>query len=255
MRQRSSDVFAAVVRLPDRPYLWKIDEDIELIPGENHWETYGYHIFRNGEKITKNLLRPDTKFTLPDAGEYTAVAVEWSGLESRQSLPLQTQNKAILRVRYDKPADFSWTYDKWLVDGKKVDKEKAEKYAEAVKEIVHLYDGVIHREWYNWGQITKRYDLNHEGKSIRRLFYHNGKLVRREYHNRDGVHVSTEHFDADGYITESILYRTVDGKSREFRHWWYEHGIPIKLIGSAPNASPKGPGIYVKEGENWVKKD
>jgi len=257
MWQRRTDVFVAVVRLPDRPYLWKIDEDIELIPGENHWETYGYTIFKDGDKINRTPIRPGTKFTLSEAGEYTAVAVEFSGLESKKSLPLQIQNKATLRIRYDKPADFSWTYDRWLIDGREADIEKAEKSAEAIKEIVHLYDGVIHREWYNWGQITKRYDLNHEGKAIRRLFYLDSKLARREFHNRDGVHTSTEIFDPEGYITESILYRIDDGKRSEYSHWWYEQGMPMKYIGKRRHhtGSPKGAGTYIKEGNNWVKKD
>ena len=65
----------------------------------------------------------------------------------------------------------------------------------AVKETVHLVDGVIHREWYTWGQIVRRHDLNEDGQAIRRLFYHNGVLLRREFHNREGEHVSTELFD------------------------------------------------------------
>ncbi len=255
MRQRSSDIFTAVVRLPDRPFLWRIGEDVELIPGENHWETYGYHIFKDGEKITQALLRPGTTFTLPEAGTYSAMAVEWSGLKSMLSLPLQVNSTAALKVRWDKPADFSWTYDRWLVDGKEVDIKKAEKSVEAVKEIIHLLDGVIHREWYNWGQIKKRYDLNDEGKPIRRLFYKGVKLSRREFYNRDGVHISTEIFDSYGYITESIQYQIRNGKSVEVTHWWYEKAMPVKLIGNAGKASPEGAGVYMKEGEKWVKQN
>lgn len=255
--QRRTDVYIAVVRLPDRPYLRKIGEEIELIPGENHWETYGYNIFKDGEKITRTPLRPGTTFTIPQAGIYSALAVEWSGLESRQSISIQILNSTILKIRLDKPADFSWTYERWLVDGKEVDVKKAGTSSEAVKEIVHPDEGVIHSEWYNWGQITKRHDLNHEGKSIRRLFYLNGRLARREFHNRDGIHTSTEIFDPKGYITESILYRTVDGKRSEYDHWWYERGMPMKYIGKRRHhtGSPKGAGTYVKEGEQWVKKD
>ena len=170
---------------------------------------------------------------------------------------IQILNGTALKIRLDKPADFSWTYDRWLIDGKEIDVKKAGTSSEAVKEIVHLHEGVIHHEWYNWGQITKRYDLSHDGKPIRRLFYLNGELARREFHNQDGIHTSTEIFDTDGYITESILYRTVDEKRSEYDHWWYERGMPMKYIGKRRHhtASPKGAGTYVREGEQWVKKN
>jgi len=252
--QRRTDIYLAVVRLPDRPHLWKTGESVELIPGENHWETYGYHVFRNGIKITSKPLRPGTSFTLSDAGRYTAKAVEWSGLESEHSLPLEIRTGAKLYIRSDKPADFSWIHDRWLVDGKEVSPKDAQQSPEAVKEIVHLVDGVIHRQWYSNGQISKRYDLNLEGKPIRRLFYQNGKLARREYHNRDGHHLSTEFFGPDGYITESVQYRD----SEQFSHWWYERGMPVRYVGRGDRGAtsvPKGPGTYLKEGNNWVKKE
>ena len=246
MYQRQSDVYVAVIRLPDRPYLRKDGSNVELIPGENHWETYGYHIFQDGKKITGDPLLPGTSFTLERRGTYTAVSVEWSGLESKKSMPLKIDNSMTLKILLNKPADFSLIYDRWLVNGEKVSQEVANRSEEAVKEIVHIYDGIIHTEWYNWGQITRRYDLNLEGKPIRRLFYQNGKLARRELHHRDGRHVSTELFDLDGYITEAIQYRTVNGKIHESNHWWYEKAVPVKNI--------KGGAIYEKDGSRWIKK-
>lgn len=254
--QNRTDVYVAVVRLPDQPHLRKIAGELELIPGENHWETYGYHIFRDGKKITNRPLRPGTSYTLPGAGTYTATAVEWSGLESKQGFPLQIQRTSTLRLRLDKPADFSWTSDRWLVDGKEVSEEEAKRSEEAVREVLHLLDGVIHREWYNWSQIIRRYDLNSEKIPIRRLFYHNGKLARREYHTREGFHVSTEFFNPDGHITESIQYQVVSGKSEERGHFWYKRCMPVKFVGiGGRHAAPQGKGTYVKEGERWVKID
>jgi len=256
MWQARTDVYIAVVRFPDQPHLRKIDDEVELIPGENHWETFGYHIFKGGKKITNEPLRPGSTFTLPEAGTYTAAAVEWSGLKSLHSFHIQIEKPEKLRIRYDKPADFFWIAERYLVDEKEVSEEEAKRSVKAVKEIVHLIEGVIHHEWYNWGQITKRFDLNSEKKPIRRLFYQNSKLVRREYHNRDGFHVSTEFFDTDGYITETIQYRMVDGKSQEHSHYWYERGMPVKHIGnSVRHSAPLGSGTYVKEGDRWVKKD
>ncbi|MFV2067406.1 MAG: hypothetical protein ACC645_10535, partial [Pirellulales bacterium] len=87
--QRSTDLYTVVVRLPARPHLRRSGEAVQLIPGENHWETYGFHIFRDGKKITDKPVRPGTSLELPGEGTYTASAVEWSGLESQPSLPLK----------------------------------------------------------------------------------------------------------------------------------------------------------------------
>ncbi|MFQ5769927.1 MAG: hypothetical protein ACE5HX_05290 [bacterium] len=245
MRQRSSDIYVAVVRLPDTPYLRKIDDYVELIPGENHWETYGYHIFVDGNKITSAPLRPGASFTLIESGKYTAVAVEWSGLESQKSLPVEIAKSMKLKVLIEKPGDFSWTSDRWLLNGKETTTNEAVQSGEAVKEIVHLYDGVIHREWYQWGQITRRFDLNLAGKPTRQLFYQNGKLARRELHHRDGRHVSTEYFDSDGFITESIHCRIGRGKAYDYTHWWYEKGVPVRAL--------KGGEIYEKKRNRWIR--
>ncbi|UCE07366.1 MAG: hypothetical protein JSW07_04870 [bacterium] len=102
-------------------------------------------------------------------------------MESKKSLPLKIDNNKTLKVLPDKSTDFSWTYDRWLVNEKEVSEEEANRTEEAVKEIVHLYDWIFHREWYKCGQITRRYDLNIEGKPTRRLFYQNGKLARWEW--------------------------------------------------------------------------
>lgn len=248
--QRSSDIYVAVVRLPDAPHLHKMLDYVELVPGENHRETNGYHIVKDGQRVTRGPLRPGETFTLPGSGSYAAVAVEWSGLESKASLPLQIEAGMKLKTLADRPADFSWTRDRWLVDGKEVSREVATQAPEFLKETVHIHDRVIHREWYAKGRIVLRHDLNLEGKPIRRLFYENGKLARREYHNRDGVHVSTEHFDPDGYITESIQY-DVYGKQGEARRWWYEQGEPVKCI----RDRDEGQEIYIRESlAQWVRK-
>jgi hypothetical protein len=226
--QRSSDLYAVVVRLPDRPHLRRVGDRIQLIPGENHWETYGYHVFRNGVKITDNPVRPAGSLELPGKGAYTAVAVEWSGLKSKPSLPLRIRRHVAVKMLSDKPGDFSWTRERRVVgdDG-------------TVVETVHLQDGVIRRSWHRGGELVERHDLNAEGKATRRLFYRDGKLAKREYHDRNGYHVSTELFGADGYITESIQHG-----SRP-RHWWYEKGVPLKYT--------RGSDTYLKDGARWIK--
>jgi len=239
MLQRSSDVYVVVIRLPDRPHLRQSAGQIQLIPGENHWETHGYYVFEDGQRITDDPLRPGTSLTLPGKGTYTAVAVEWSGLQSKPSLPLKIADRAQLLVLSDKPSDFSWTGDRYFVQGNEVSQEHARHAEEAIAETVHLHDGPIQRTWYRRGEVIARHDLNLEGKPIRRLFYQAGRLCRREYHDRNGNHVSTESFGSDGYIIESIQHGS------QPRHWWYERGVPVKYT--------HGSQTYVNDGTRWVR--
>ena len=255
MWQRQTDLYVAVVRRPDRPYLRGTTGSVELVPGENHWEILGYHILRDGKRQTKEPVRPGTAFPLREAGTYTASAVEHSGLESLPSAPLEVRRASRLLVRREKPDDFSWTSDRWLVGGRPVTAARAKAAPASIREIVHLYDGVIHREWYKNGRLAKRHDLNHEGKAIRRRFYTNGRLARRQYHMRDAFHRSTEWFDADGFITEAVQFRMRRGKRLKLGHWWFIKGTPVKHVAlwRHHTASPKGRGTYVKQGADWVK--
>jgi hypothetical protein len=245
LKQRSTDIYVAVVRLPDRPFLRTNGEIVELLPGENHFETVGYHVELNGRRITQSPLRPGESLLLSKAGDYTAIAVEWSGLESKASHAVRIEKSRSLKVLKDTPADYSWTSDIWYVAEKKMSRDEAMRAREALKEIVHCYDSVIHREWYNWGQIAIRFDFNKDGKPIRQQYYQTGKLTRRELHNREGVHISTEHFDRDGNITEAFHNPVGTGKSYGYVHYWYENREPIRAV--------KGNEIFVKVGEKWVK--
>jgi hypothetical protein len=123
------------------------------------------------------------------------------------------------------------------VDGREVSAEEAMRRSKAVREIVHLRDGVIHREWLQQGQVTKRHDLNFDGTPIRHLYYQNERLFKREYYSRDRDHVSTELFDSEGFIAESIHGRN---------HWWYEQGVPKRF--------ESGSSLFVKEGDHWIRK-
>ncbi|MEA3401601.1 MAG: hypothetical protein U9R79_10210 [Armatimonadota bacterium] len=251
MWQRQTDVHVAVVRTPDRPWLRRRAGVVALIPGENHWETRGYRLLRDGERVTDAPLPPGATLQLP-AGEYAATALEHAGLESERSNTVRLEEPASLRVLADAPDDFSWTQDRWLVGDEPVGSAAAMAASEALREVVHRYDGVIHREWYEDGERVRRHDLNADGEAIRRLFYEDGRLARREYYRPDGIHASTEHFDADGFITETVLYRN----GREWEHWWYIKGTPVKLVterGGHHTASPERGGTYVKRGIDWVK--
>jgi hypothetical protein len=141
---------------------------------------------------------------------------------------MRIRRPAAVKVLSDKPDDFSWTKERRVVEG-----------GQTVVETIHLHNGVIRRSWHRGREIVERHDLNAKGKATRRLFYRDGKLARRQYHSRDGYHVSTEHFDADGYITESIQHG-----SRP-RHWWYEKAVPVKYS--------RGSETYFKQNQRWIK--
>ena len=83
-----------------------------------------------------------------------------------------------------------------------------------------------------------------EGSAIRHRYYHNGTIIRREFHDRNGNHVSTEYFDHDGWITENIRWIIEDCERKLYSHWLFDHGLPIKLIGSeGHNPTTITPGI------------
>lgn len=110
------------------------------------------------------------------------------------------------------------------------------KAAEADAEVVHVHDGVIQRRHWQQGQLARKDDLNPQQKPIRRLTYESGKLARREYFDRAGNLVSTELFDVEGYITQSIG----PGKTQ----WFYERAIPVRCV--------RGAASFVRQGDRWI---
>lgn len=232
LRQRMTDVYCSVVRLPDPPHLREAAGGAELIPGENHRETFGYLLMRNGEPVSDEPLRPGAALTIDDAGEYTAVAVEWSGLEGHESLPLEIAAGTGLRALEDAPDDFAWTTDRWLE-------------GETVREIVHLHDGVIRRERYERGALVSAEDLNADGYPTRRCTYEDGVMRTREYRRPGDERISREIFGPDGFKTEQIQWRHDRRPDEESDHWWYDHGWPIR--------QERRGQTWEKRGDEWVE--
>lgn len=255
MWQRSTDIYVAVVRRPDAPHLRMKDGSVELIPGENHGETRGYRIFRDGKPLGEQLLAADTGLRIERPGTYTAVAVEWSGLASQPSLPLDVRGPAALSVRSAPATDFSWTAERWSgAAGENLTEGDAKARAEAFREIVHRHDGVIQRQLWRAGRLVRQDDLNPQGKPIRRLSFEDGRLAKREFLDRDGNLVSTELFDRDGFIIHSAGQRGYsqgqpawkrDGAT-VFAEWWYERGVPVRYR--------RGSREIVREGNRYVIK-
>jgi hypothetical protein len=242
LRQRQTDVYVAVVRKPDRPFLRLAGNTVQIIPGEEHHETSGYHILHGERRLTAKPLPPGATLALSQPGEYRAVAVEWGGLESDPGLPLKLDAPATLQVLRDPPPDVSWTADRWLAGRQVVPEADARRAAEAVREIHHRHDGVIHRENYRNGVLTSRHDLNAKGEAVRRLTFEQGRLSQREYFQSGGERVSLELLDAEGFVTESVRYRGAD----EIDHWWFERGMPVRQM--------RGREESVKQGEQWIIK-
>ena len=246
--QNQTDAYVAVVRKPDPPYLRINLGRLELIPGEHHQESRGYYLLQNGERLTANLLQPGSTISIPETGNVSAVAVEWSGLESEPSHAVLIQNVMELDVLADTPGDFSWTQDRWLLNGQEVSAAEAQRAAASIREIVHLYDGVIHRETYQSDQLLTRDDLAENGETIRRQFYLQNRLVRREYHGHGRGLRTTERFDEQGYIVEVIQHAT-DGS--EFSRTVFNNGMPMEHRGGS--FMSYGSGRYKKEGDAWVR--
>lgn len=245
LRQRQTDVYVGIVRQPDRPVLRAADDAVQLIPGEEHREIRGHLLLRGEKRVTAQPLVPGATIPL-DAGEYRAVAVEWSGLESEPGPPLQVAKASHVTVLADAPKDFSWTGERWLVGGREAPAPAAKAAPDAIRETVHLLDGVIQREWYQKGSLALRHDLNAAGKAIRRQTFRDGKLALREFFGPDGRQVSKEIFDAGGFVAESIRYAPKGDPPAEDDHWWYERGTPVRRV--------SGRDEFVKRGEDWAGK-
>ncbi|MDA7904921.1 hypothetical protein N9A80_01110 [Rhodopirellula sp.] len=217
MRQRMTDMHLVVVRRPDRPHLRVTKNAIELLPGENHRETFGYHLSLNQKRVTKTPIIAGQSFTLEQSGVWRAIAIEHSGLESEPSLPIKLPIGK-LNVLSETPANFAWTWNR-----KK----------EGLIETIHLHDGVIRREWYTAGVLSRRHDLNVTKKATRRTHYTNGAIATREYYKPDGQLVSREIFDESGSVTKQTRFLTGSKKTEQDiarETWHYDQGMPVRHI-------------------------
>ncbi len=245
LRQRQTDLYCSVVRLPDPPQLREAQGAVELVPGENHRETFGYLLLRDGERLGDEALRPGAELTLDGPGDYTAVAVEWSGLEGHPSLPLTVAAGTRLRVLADAPEDFAWTTDAWRSGGQLCSEQEARAADEAVHAVLHLRDGVIRRERWERGALVSADDLNADGYATRRCTYEDGTMRTREYWTPLDQRVSRELFAPDGSKTEQTQWRHDRSPDEESAHWWFDHGWPVRqeIRGKT----------WMKQGLDWVE--
>jgi hypothetical protein len=215
MRQRMTDMHLVVVRRPDRPHFRIKGDSIELIPGENHLETFGYHLLFGEKRMTQKPVVPGGSFTLEQSGVWRAVSVEHSGLESEPSLPIKLP-VGKLSILKTTPSDFVWTSTR----------ERA-----GVRETIHLHDGVIRLEWHKNGVLTRRHDLNAEGIATRRINYVNGLIATREYYKPDGHLVSREILDKSGSVSEHTRFLpNSKAGTRDIPRetWHYDRGMPMR---------------------------
>ena len=248
LRQRQTDLYVAVVRQPDPPHLRAGGDAVQLIPGENHEETFGYFLEIDGQRVNADPLRPGEQMELPRAGHCRAVAVEWSGLEGLPGLPLALPAGARVVALAEEPADFTRVTPVWLVAGEEVAQATALEAPEAVCEQRHVHDGVIRLEHYRHGAMVAAEDLNAEGYPTRRLVLEGGVLATREYWMPDDRRVSLELFGPDGFKREQIQYQhTAEGEEFERDHWYYDRGWPIRRVVDG------GRSEYRKQGDDWVE--
>lgn len=226
--QRQSNCYIVVSRLPDPPHLRLEGGTVQLIPGENHWETQGYRLFRNSKLFSTELLTPGASFAVSEPGEYSACAVEWSGLESPPSSPLMISEKYSGEILEDIPGNYSSSVRSWTVNGKTVSGEEAMKAALATMQLVHLHDGKIATETWESGERTVHVDYNSDSKPIRFQEFEKGKLKKQTYQTPEGHLASEEFYGPDGYKTEYIKYDIRPGRIGQVtRHWTYKKGRPV----------------------------
>ena len=229
--QRQTDCYIVVVRLPFRPVLRKRNGHVVLIPGEHHWETRGYRIFKDGKSLRERLFQAGERAKLPGPGRYAAVAVEWSGLESPTSLQINVRQSSELRVLEEVPSKFSWTREFWMEDNRAVSRARAMKAQEAVLEVRHGYDGLIASEQWRRGKRVLRIDFNEQGKPIRHQKFQDGQLKKRYFINEYDLLVSEEFYGEDRTKTEYIKYfSSPDYPEGIAIHWWFDRGQPVKYV-------------------------
>jgi hypothetical protein len=229
--QRQTNCYIVVGRMPDPPSLRLVNGMIQLIPGENHWETRGYRLFRNGNPLSGELLKAGAGFEISESGEYHASAVEWSGLESPKSLPINLSGQSTGLVLEDVPEDFSATVRVWEVDGKTIPKADAMKAAQASMQLIHSHDGMIATEIWKNGQRVSHVDYNDGGKPIRFQEFSESKLKKQVYQTPEGDLASEEFYGADGFKTDYIKYEIRPGRIGQVaRRWTYKQGRPVSMI-------------------------
>jgi hypothetical protein len=253
-RQRKMGLWFAVHRSPDRPWLRINGATLELIPGENHSETKGYIIYRNGKALSDQPVT-SVKLTMP--GKYQAVAVEWSGLKSELSKAVDViEGITKLSILKERPTDFSWTNTQWIVGGKAVNESQAMKADGSERQTIHLVDGIIAKTSYQSGKKVFHQDLNADKKPIRQLFYKEGKLTRRDHKNADGKLVSREVFDQDERVSHQIIFEHHHHVFDEVQeHWIFNKGEMMALYTlNGHSRSGKKSGTYKNQhGSEWTK--
>jgi hypothetical protein len=231
LHQRQTDCYVVVTRLPDRPHLRMRSGRAQLIPGENHWETRGYRMLRNGKASFPELIAPGATFDILQAGEYTVAAVEWSGLESLPSLPLKIGSDRVAGTALKEiPSDHSWTVGNWRIGGRAATEAGAMRAANARLELNHLHDGVIATEEWRNGRRVKHVDHQADGRPIRIQEFAAGQLRKQVYRTPEGTLSSEEFYGDDGFKIEHVKYDIRPGRiGRESSRWLYRKGRPVKL--------------------------
>jgi hypothetical protein len=258
--QHQTDAYVVIVREPDAPYLRENDGgQMQLVPGENHRETAGYRIFLDGYPVVSGgaLLQPGSTFTLSVPGSYTARAVEKGGVVGKESNALVTTVSRTIEVLDEIPGDFSWLVDYWLVGNSFVTEAQAIASAVSAKIRIHLSEGLLSNETWNYANLIQRETTDYFGVVTMKEYYNNDsgvdKLYLKEFYKdpskvidvdtgdtKVGI-VSEEIFDVDtGYKLSSKQWRYDDNgfhsdmkKRAKLSHeWFYENAVPMIYIRS-----------------------
>lgn len=291
--QRQTDVYVAVVRRPDRPWLQPTEAGWNLIPGESHFETYGYLILKNGETVNTNPIRPGDLMQLNSPGEYQAVALEWSGLQSLPSASVFLKKPGSLRVIEDTPEGFEWTQYRWLIEPETQSAQQAAAEGLATKEnggsrssalstvsniriLEDISTQIAGRQDQDDSVIPKQVSvaeraykdtIHHYDGLIHRETYHKGVLIKRSDFNlhgsatrqwtyRDGTLIERRHFNRQGLLT-SLEKFAKDGFITESIYYRYRNQDQNRSLNYDHWFYDKGVPVkrIHKEKTHYIKKD
>jgi len=226
--QYSTDVYLAVVRLPDRPTLQVKGGVATLYPGYNHRETRGYHLYADGKRITDEPWSGRGGMALPACKRLQAKAVEWSGLTSELSKPVSTEGRLLaLRCDPERPSELDEPVKQVLALTGNGQSTRASPNANerALPRALVRYTTGEGLPWaeevYEHGSLVRRAELTHDGRATLVKAYDGGRVCKRTIRDPQNRLRRVEFLDTAGYLTrveahsKGKLVSIIDYEDRE----------------------------------------
>lgn len=210
--QYDTDVYLAVVKLPDPPALVRDGDRLVLYPGLNHRETRGYELTLDGRPLTEAPWDGQTPLTVP-AGELRARAVEWSGLASDWTLAMAAP-AGELRYEPTRPAELDAPV-----------REEVERDGQRIVRLIDPKGTLLTEETYVGDALRQRAEYTPDGRVTLVVEYEGGHPARRIIRDPQERLRRIEHLDGEGYLTKVEDY--ADGALLLVTE--YEERLPVRI--------------------------